>query len=74
MLVAGEIGHGGRMELKVDRDLCEANAVCCGLAPEVFELDDDEQLIIKVPNPGDELQAKVQKAVERCPKNALALS
>jgi ferredoxin len=62
------------MELKVDRDLCEANAVCCGLAPDVFELDDDEQLIIKVPNPGDDLLAKVQKAVDRCPKNALALS
>jgi ferredoxin len=61
------------MELRVDRDLCEANAVCCGLAPEVFELDDDEQLIIKVPNPGDDLLPKVQKAVDRCPKNALAL-
>jgi ferredoxin len=47
--------------------------VCCGLAPEVFELDDDEQLIIKVPNPGDDLLPKVQKAVDRCPKNALAL-
>ena len=37
------------MELKVDRDLCEANAVCCGLAPDVFELDDDEQLVITQP-------------------------
>jgi ferredoxin len=62
------------MELTVDRDLCEANAVCCGLAPDVFELDDDEQLIIKVPNPGDDQLARIQKAVERCPKNALALS
>jgi ferredoxin len=62
------------MELKVDRDLCEANAVCCGLAPEVFELDDDEQLIIKVPSPEADLLPKVQKAVERCPKNALALN
>ena len=61
------------MELRVDRDLCEANAVCCGLAPDVFELDDDEQLIIKVEHPGDDLLPKVQKAVERCPKNALAL-
>ena len=34
------------MHLRVDRDLCEANAVCCGLAPDVFELDDDEQLVI----------------------------
>jgi ferredoxin len=61
------------MELRVDRDLCEANAVCCGLAPSVFELDDDEQLMIKVPNPAPDQLAIVQKAVDRCPKNALEL-
>jgi ferredoxin len=61
------------MELKVDRDLCEANAVCCGLAPDVFELDDDEVLVIKVPNPDADQLPKVQKAVDRCPKNALEL-
>jgi len=61
------------MEITVDRDLCEANAVCCGLAPAVFELDDDENLVIKIANPSEELLPKVQKAVERCPKNALKL-
>jgi len=61
------------MELRVDRDLCEANAVCCGLAPDVFELDDDEQLVITQPFPPDRLE-RVQKAVERCPKNALELA
>lgn len=61
------------MEVTVDRDLCEANAVCCGLAPDVFELDADELLVIKVPNPGPDQLAKVEKAVERCPRNALEL-
>ena len=61
------------MELKVDRDLCEANAVCCGLAPEVFELDDDEMLVIKQPEPSADQLDRVRKAVERCPKNALEL-
>lgn len=61
------------MEITVNRDLCEANAVCCGLVPAVFELDDDENLVIKQPNPPEELLPKVQKAVERCPKNALEL-
>jgi ferredoxin len=60
------------MELRVDRDLCEANAVCCGLAPAVFELDDDEQLVINQPFADDQFD-RVQKAVERCPKNALEL-
>ena len=61
------------MQLRVDRDLCEANAVCCGLAPDVFELDDDEQLVIKVQEPAPEQLDKVRKAVERCPKAALEL-
>ncbi len=61
------------MELKVHPDLCEANAVCCGLAPEVFELDDEEMLVIKQPQPAAEQLERVRKAVERCPKNALEL-
>jgi ferredoxin len=60
------------MELRVDRDLCEANAVCCGLAPDVFELDDEEQLVITQPFPPERLD-RVKLAVERCPKNALEL-
>ena len=59
------------MQVTVDTDLCEANAVCCGLAPNVFELDDDEMLIIKVDEvPADEVE-RVEKAISRCPKNAL---
>jgi ferredoxin len=61
------------MEIRVDRDLCEANAVCCGLAPDVFELDDDEQLIIRQADPPEEHRDRVVLAVERCPKNALVL-
>lgn len=61
------------MEVSVDRDLCEANAVCCGLAPDVFELDDDEQLVISMPIAADQ-EDRVRKAVERCPKNALTVT
>jgi ferredoxin len=61
------------MEIVVDRDLCEANAVCCGLAPDVFELDDYEQLVIKTPNPPADRVERVSLAVARCPKNALKI-
>ena len=61
------------MEIRVDRDLCEANAVCCGLAPDVFELDDDEQLVIKTQEPPADRLERVSLAVARCPKNALQL-
>ena len=64
------------MEITVDRDLCEANAICCGLEPAVFRLDDDENLVILEPDTdrlSAEQVARVSKALERCPKNALRM-
>ncbi|SDZ07329.1 ferredoxin [Amycolatopsis xylanica] len=58
------------MEIGVDRDLCEANAVCVGLAPEVFDLDDDEELVIDASHAEAEVE-RVSAAVHACPKNAL---
>ena len=34
------------MKIAVDYDLCEANAVCMRKAPEVFRVDDDDNLDI----------------------------
>jgi ferredoxin len=61
------------MEIRVDRDLCEANGVCVGLAPDIFELDDDEQLVILQPDPPADRVERVSLAVARCPKNALQM-
>jgi ferredoxin len=61
------------MEIKVERTLCEANGICVGLAPDVFELDDDEQLVILQPDPPAERVERVSLAVARCPKNALQM-
>jgi ferredoxin len=62
------------MRILVNRDLCEANAVCCGLAPEVFDLDEDERLVIKLPDPPAAQLERVELAVARCPRNALELA
>lgn len=58
----------------VDFDLCESNAVCMNIAPEVFEVRDDDFLYILNENPGDDLRAKVEESVERCPKQAIAIA
>ncbi|MFP3671062.1 ferredoxin, partial [Priestia sp. SIMBA_032] len=34
------------MKIKADFDLCESNGVCVGMAPDVFDLDDDDYLVI----------------------------
>lgn len=61
------------MKVVVDFDLCESNAVCMGIAPEVFEVRDDDFLYILNENPPAELHEKVRESVERCPKQAIKL-
>ncbi len=61
------------MRVVVDYDLCESNAICMGIAPEVFEVRDDDFLYLLQENPPEELRAKVEEAVQRCPKQAISL-
>jgi ferredoxin len=58
----------------VDFDLCESNAVCMGIAPEVFEVRDDDFLYVLQEEPADDLRAKVDEAVQRCPKQAISIA
>jgi ferredoxin len=57
----------------VDYDLCESNAICMGIAPEVFEVRDDDNLYLLQEEPPEELRAKVEEAIRRCPKQAISL-
>ncbi|MBB4918770.1 ferredoxin [Streptosporangium saharense] len=61
------------MKVTVDSMVCEANAVCTGLAPEVFELDDDDHLHVLLPEPPPEAWDRVRHAVRSCPKAALSI-
>lgn len=63
----------GRMKIVVDYDECEANAVCMGILPEVFRVDDDDNLWVDQEYPRPEIMDKVREAVDSCPKRALAL-
>ncbi len=58
----------------VDFDLCESNAICMQVAPEVFEVRDDDFLYILDETPGEGLRAKVDEAVQRCPKQAISVA
>ena len=44
-----------------------------GVAPEVFELGDDDVLVVLREHPGEELRPKVEEAVRLCPKQALSI-
>ena len=60
------------MKIKVDFDLCESNALCEAMAPEVFELDDDDRLVY-VAEPDDGLIDAVEEAARACPVQAIFL-
>lgn len=61
------------MKVKVDFDLCESNALCESLAPEVFELDDDDYLHVTKEEVGEEDLDAVRRAVDACPRAAISL-
>jgi len=61
------------MRVVVNRDLCEGNALCVKEAPEVFALGDDDQVRVLMERPGEALRVRVDRAVRRCPRNALSL-
>jgi ferredoxin len=57
----------------VDTGLCEANGICMGLMPDVFELGDDDVLTVKVTEPTQADAALVADAVRQCPRQAISL-
>ena len=61
------------MKIVVDRGECEANAICVGILPAVFEVDDDDVLILHEEYPSEDHLDDVRRAVNSCPKRALAL-
>ena len=66
-------GDNAAMRVIVDHDLCEANAVCAGLVPEVFDVDDEDVLHIAASEVPPQLAEGVRHAVESCPKTALRI-
>jgi ferredoxin len=61
------------MRIVVDLDVCEANALCMGIAPEVFEVDDNDYLTVLMPEPPESMRIAVEQAVWACPKRAIAI-
>ena len=61
------------MRVVVDWDLCESNGLCMAAAPEVFELQDDDTLLVLRETPDEPLRSQVEDAVRACPKRAISL-
>ena len=61
------------MKIQVDYDLCESNALCEAMAPDVFEVDDNDNLQLKTDQTTDANIEAVKRAVAACPRAAISL-
>ena len=59
------------MRVKVDRDRCEGNAVCLGIAPDIFDLDDEDYAVVKIDPIPAEQEDLAEQSIAECPRAAL---
>lgn len=60
-------------KIVVDFGLCEANGVCMGIIPEVFDLDENDYLHVLQEDVTPENEQQVQEAVRQCPRQAITI-
>jgi ferredoxin len=62
------------MRVVVDELRCDAHGVCSAACPEVFALDDDDD-VVRVLNdhPDESLRERLEEAVQGCPKAAITV-
>ncbi|KDF01275.1 ferredoxin [Mycolicibacterium aromaticivorans JS19b1 = JCM 16368] len=61
------------MKIDVDFGLCEANAICMGIIPEVFQVDDQDYLHVLSDEVTPENEARIRDAVRQCPRQAISI-
>ena len=59
------------MRVEVDRDRCEGNAVCVGIAPDLFDLDDEDYAVMKVDEIPADQEELPEQSIAECPRAAL---
>lgn len=58
-------------EILVNRELCQSSAECVAMAPEVFELDDEELCVVIDPEGAKD--KRILDAARACPVDAITL-
>ena len=61
------------MRVVGDFDLCESNAICMQIAPDIFEVRDDDFLYVLDETPSEDRRSNLEESVQRCPKQAISI-
>ncbi len=62
------------MKVVVDQNLCEGNTKCQQVAPEVFEVREDEKSHLLIASPPERMREKIELAARMCPRQAITVS
>ena len=62
------------MKVAIDRSRCVGAGQCVRVAPDVFDQDEQDGLVVLVDtNPGDDIADYVRKAAQLCPAQAIRI-
>jgi ferredoxin len=62
------------MKVVVDAQRCELHGECMVAAPEVFDIEDDADVVTVInPEPGEGMRAAVEEAALMCPLAAIRI-
>jgi ferredoxin len=62
------------MKLILDTGLCEAHGDCVLAAPALFDLGEDDDVVTLLnAEPGEDLRAQAEAAVQACPVSAIRI-
>jgi len=61
-------------KIVVDFGLCESNAICMGIIPEVFQVDEQDYLHVLQDEVTPENEQRVLEAVRQCPRQAISIA
>jgi len=61
------------MKVIIDWGRCEGNGACVVEAPQIFDIDDQDQLIVLNETPPADQRAALERAAASCPRRAISI-
>lgn len=61
------------MHVTANKDTCAVSSLCVYRAPEVFDQDDEGQVVVLRSNPPEELHDAVRDAARSCPTQSILI-
>lgn len=59
------------MRIDIDRERCEGNAICVGIAPDVFALDEQDYAVTLTDEVSADVEGLVEQSIAECPRAAI---